>query len=97
MISRVCRRCRTRYTGTRCPCLPAKRGKDAVARKGQRDFRRRLIAEQGEQCSFYGPEGRCPETRNLQAAHVSPYADDANFEAGALLCAAHHRLFDRRS
>lgn len=94
MIHRICRRHHVRYTGDRCPLCPPRRGLNSHARAVQRAFRERLLTEQDERCAFHGPDGRCPVTTNLQAAHAVPYIEGGPAE-GALLCPVHHRLVDR--
>jgi hypothetical protein len=95
MIVRICRHCRTRFSGQRCPCRPPKRGVDTAARKAQHNFRAALLAASDGRCSYTDPSGaRCAETENLAAAHASPYAADGNMAAGGLLCSAHHTLID---
>ena len=94
-VVRICRHCRQHYTGQRCPCRPPKRGIDSVARKAQAEFRAALVSASDGRCSYTDASGaRCTET-DVQAAHGNRYAEDGNMGHGTLLCAAHHRLFDR--
>ena len=86
-----------RFTGQRCPLKPAKRGTDTAARKAQAEFRAALLAASDGRCTFHDADGnRCTETQNLEAAHASAYTLDGNFTTGAMLCPAHHLLFDQR-
>jgi hypothetical protein len=64
----------------------------ALARVGQGEFRRQLLARYGPVCAFTGPQ---PE-RSLQAAHVISYAKDPRHDPGGglLLRADLHALFD---
>jgi hypothetical protein len=84
-----------RYTERRCPLKPAKRGSDTAARKAQAEFRAALLAASDGRCAFSDANGRCARTENLEAAHAGCYSTDGNFTAGAMLCALHHRMFDR--
>jgi predicted restriction endonuclease len=94
-VVHICRHCRQRYTGQRCPCRPPKRGIDPAARKAQAEFRAALLAASDGRCAFSDANGRCTRTENLEAAHAGCYSTDGNFTAGAMLCALHHRMFDR--
>lgn len=97
-LMRVCLTHRTRYLANlRCPLCPPKRGRNSAARSQQRAFRTALLAQGDGQCAYRDADGaRCPATEGLEAAHVGErYADTGDFNAGALLCPAHHRLLDR--
>ncbi len=95
-VVRICRHCRQRYSGQRCPCRPPKRGVDTAARKAQAEFRRCLWVYADGRCQWVSDDGeRCPVTEGLIAAHATPYSADGNMAAGALLCPTHHALFDR--
>ncbi|MGW9214296.1 HNH endonuclease [Embleya sp. NPDC055664] len=61
-------------------------------RKGQSQFRNKLLAEQGETCAF---TGRAPTTV-LEAAHLYSYAKEETHHSrgGLLLRRDVHRLFD---
>jgi predicted restriction endonuclease len=80
----------------RCPRCPPKRGSDSAARKAQAQFREAILGASDGRCAYYDANFvRCPETENLEAAHIGPrYADSGKFELGAMLCPPHHRLHE---
>jgi predicted restriction endonuclease len=63
-----------------------------VRRRGQQEFRERLLAAYGRRCAITG----CDAVEALEAAHIVPYqGDDTNkIQNGLLLRADIHTLFD---
>jgi len=63
-----------------------------VRRRGQKEFRERLLAAYGRSCAITG----CDAVEALEAAHIVPYqGDDTNsIQNGLLLRADIHTLFD---
>ncbi|MCA9728578.1 MAG: HNH endonuclease, partial [Candidatus Eisenbacteria bacterium] len=51
------------------------------------------------QCTYVGPEGRCPERRGLEIDHRDPVARGGSNEPENLrvLCRAHNRLMAERA
>jgi len=94
----ICPIHRVQYVrGSRCPqCAPDR--STGAARTAQQKFRQQVLAASDGQCAYSDSAGvRCPiTTTGLQAAHVTPYADDANYTVGVALCPQHHRTLDRR-
>ncbi|MCA9726388.1 MAG: HNH endonuclease [Candidatus Eisenbacteria bacterium] len=61
--------------------------------------RDQVFVRDGFQCTFVGPEGRCPERRGLEIDHRDPVArggtdDPANLR---VLCRAHNQLMAERA
>ena len=63
-----------------------------ICRRGQPEFRRRLLAAYGGRCAVTG----CEAVEVLEAAHISPYRgpDTNSVDNGLLLRADIHTLFD---
>ncbi|MCX5789789.1 MAG: HNH endonuclease [Elusimicrobia bacterium] len=61
---------RLRRGGAARPGAPARRSR-AIPRWVKEEVRKR----DGEQCSFIGPAGRCPERSGLEYDHIVPFAD----------------------
>ena len=63
---------------------------------GQRIFRKALLLAYANQCAFC----KCSFESALEAAHIIPWRDATHAQRldvrnGILLCATHHRMFDR--
>lgn len=82
--------------GVSTPSVPTSSGhqtRHVRVRRGQRQFRSKLIAEFGENCAITGP---CP-TEALEACHLYSYAERGvhDQDGGLLLRADLHSLLDR--
>lgn len=69
-----------------------RRLREVVMRRGQPDFRARLIGAYGGRCAMTG----CDAIAALEAAHIAPYSgpDSQHVSNGLLLQADIHTLFD---
>ncbi len=73
--------------------LPDRKILQAIwSRRGQRQFRRRLLESYGGRCAITG----CKTIAVLEAAHITPYSEEQHYDVGRgiLLRADIHTLFD---
>jgi|GEM_PF-3793755 5-methylcytosine-specific restriction endonuclease McrA len=96
-IARVCPYCRTRYTGTRCPCRGPKRQGSTEWKR----VRKVVFARDGHRCRAIDDETgqRCTMTTTLELSHLVPHRKGGlDVETNLVcLCHRHHMLLDHGS
>jgi hypothetical protein len=81
--------------GTTCPRCPPKR-RAGPARAAQHRARKQALIDAGHQCVAVGDGIRCTATLELEAAHVTRYADTGHYDDVVMLCRPHHLEYDRQ-